>query len=190
MKMITREELDEFVRVAIIDHRNAYDTEFRCTGPLWSRIQEVQSSEPMSVDQVEPVLRKVFCDKFVDSQPTTEWMDTLLKMAKAIQPLTVKQGFVVDWSKAPKGKPVTGIQVTWSWWDNEEEFFKRSTVPALCYAFIPRPAPKMRPKTRDEKVDDLRGNAVIMNWPTLGELKDSTIDDLCLATGIPLEATE
>lgn len=180
MGKITREEYDKYIfQEATSNLRGAAHK------ALWSRIQEAQSSEPMSVDQIEPVLRKAFQDKFGPSQPTTDWMDLLHKMAKAVAPLTVQQGFVPDWSKAEAGH--VGIVLYFTEW------------PEITYGhahglagYIRRPAPRMRQKTRDEKVHDLYKPYGAQDW-SIGmtdALAESTIDDLCRAAGIPLEVPE
>lgn len=131
--------------------------------------------ETMSVEEIEKRLRS---DWMTLPSVVGEMNNSLAwnGLARAIQPLTVQQGFVPDWPKAPE----YANSVKWHWSRDTDGGNVIST----------RPAPKMRQKTREEKIADLRSNAVIMNWPTIGQLKDDTIDDLCRAASIPLETEE
>ncbi len=180
MKNITREEFERLVFE--LTGRNVLNASAEM---FWSRIQEAQSSEPMSVDQIEPVLRKVFQDKFGSSQPTTEWMDFLYKMAKDVAPLTVQQGFIPDWSKAQ----YDGVKgVTWCFvYETEEEISGDMAHGYESYdGYIPRPTPKTRERTRDDKIAKLVELGYVINARMLNGAKDSTIDDLCTASGISL----
>lgn len=172
MKKITREEFDRLYRVPL------------GADELWTRIQEAQCSEPMNVDQIEPVLRKVFQDKFGSSQPTTEWMDCLYKMAKAVAPLTVQQGFVPDWSKAPEGTVGCVAFFTGS----VEAYWKPGATGCDNVTFIPRPAPKTRERTHQEKVHELMKKITID--PVFQSVNKELVDNLCRAAGISLTVTE
>lgn len=56
---------------------------------------------------------------------------------------------------------------------------------------IPRPAPKTRERTMEEKIEEFKRRGVFPNlWNCWESLQDSTIDDLCLAAGIELTVTE
>lgn len=156
---------------------------------IWERIQEAQSTEPMSVDQIEPFLRKAFQDKFGTGQPTTERVDCLYKMAKEIQPLTVQQGFVPDWNhpavkETHNGQKCTGVFAKYVYEPAEKVMGDHQYTSAT---FIPRPASKMRKKTREEKIEDLDSLPFLGVYPKQGGLTDERIDALCLAMKIPLE---
>lgn len=167
MNKITREEF-EF-------HRCAKDAKY-----LWSRIQEAQSSEPMSLDKIGRMLQDELKTKFpfkFDRFESEEWIGAILAMAKTVQPLTVQQGFVVDWLKAPEW----ATEWDGCWFGNVVEDggrqFKRTWIT------IPRPTDNTKPKTTGEKRNDLID--AIMNMTSPDE-----IDELCKVAGIPLETTK
>ncbi len=183
MNKITREEFKKFTNELYTGISVGWPAFF---DRFWSRIQEVQSSEPMSVDQIEPYLRMAFCDKFGMAQPTTEWMDALLKMAKAVQPLTVQQGFVVDWSKAPSW--AQGVRIIFddgqAWIGGPEgKCFPPQGRWFKTIEYHNRPTPKATPRTTGEKCADLIHRITTM-------LDPDEIDELCKAAGIPIEVTE
>lgn len=174
-KRITREELDE-----ILGKNSPWE---EIDAELWSRIQEAQSSEPMSLNDI---------DKFL-SDAGVEWVEFETKLdgkkpglrplSQLIQPLTVQQGFVPDWSKAGAG--VRGYVCRW-WY--KDTF---SSIDAGEF-FFQRPAPKTRQKTREERVNSIINTmgGDLASYALTSKLSDSTIDDLCRAAGIPLETTE
>lgn len=175
MKQITGEEFNELVtRIDVMAKNESYKE------ALWSRIQEVQSSEPMSVEQIENAIYQKALARGVDkfAKPGTMDFGRWIKdyLIPAIIPLTVQQGFVPDWSKAPEW--ATSIVMLWS----------RQDEPWGCgpteFNRIPRPVPKMRPKTRKEKVQAIRGSGMFLD---VDKLKESTLDDLLSVKGISLE---
>lgn len=177
MKKITREEFDEYRNE---DTRHGYASAME---KLWSRIQEVQSSEPMSVEEIEKIILPIMSEEgkryqdFVGVRQSWE-------VAKAVQLLTVKQGFAVDWSKTPTdsfGRRAMGVLIQWAWYETKEQ--NDANLVRDCIEFIPRPVPKSAPKTIGEKRADLLHAISTMSDP-------DEIDELCKAAGIPTEVTE
>jgi hypothetical protein len=110
---------------------------------LWSRIQEVQSGEPMSEEEIFDFLRPQL----------TYTADVVKMISKIVQLLTRRQGFVVDWPKDdPKVKGFIGI-FTGS--ETADDVFGE----ALKHGefFIPRPKQKRR-KTDEELLSDVFSN--------------------------------
>lgn len=73
-------------------------------------------TEPMSVEEITRWLQDGNWEKIDE-------VENLDEVATIIQPLTVQQGFVVDWSKAPTvsyGGEAKRVQVLWSWHDGED----------------------------------------------------------------------
>lgn len=136
--------------------------------------------EPMSVEDVDKVVQAGFM-KHVASHGT---MTLSMAIAKEIQPLTVQQGPLVDWSKAQ----YDGVKgVTWQYVYQTEEEMKHE-LGAGYDGYIPRPAPKMRQKTREEKISGIV--AKIGDNGMLWEYSDEVIDQICRAADIPLETPE
>lgn len=129
-------------------------------------------SEPMSLEEIE----KVVCDASYDILRPGD--DVAVSIAKAVQPLTVKQGFVPDWSKAPEW--ANGVRIEWS------------TCPPtadgrMWITDLPRPKVK-RMRTREEKEIAVGNKLNIYGICTM--LSDSSLDDLCRAANISLEVEE
>lgn len=181
MNKITR---DEFLDV-FLDYLNTFDATERSTirNRLWSRIQEVQPSEPMSLGEIE----RHVCEVLLVGQENL-W--------EAIQPLTVKQGFVPDWSKAPtRNKKLPDKAAVFWYWDDG------GIASGTAIHHWHRPAPKMRPKTGFEKIsawtewkkaqrkaNHFTDSPYYASQLLAEELVEGkSIDDLCRAAGIPLE---
>ena len=186
MKRITRKEFEALKGTLWGRSPQGYGEFSNTMERHWDRIQEVQSSEPMSVESIEVVIKQVMVDN--DSHYLT-WPDVLKarEIAKAIQPLTVQQGFTPDWSKAPEW--TGGVIVQWS---ND----MLSPMDKCFCHFIPRPIPKMRPKTPHEKLTDLMAHgtsATRITWMEVARattLEGKTLDDLLADRGIATEVQE
>lgn len=151
----------------------------------WSRIQEAQSDEPMTVEEIRAFLAKSENKWSMDrgeSLTTITW-ETLLK---DIQPLTHRHGFTIDWSKAGQfslgflgrftGYPESHLRL------DEGEFY------------IPRPPkPKlMHTRTREELLDAVNADALGgIGWEGLAKRLASgeTPEKIAESYGIPLEVS-
>lgn len=96
-------------------------------------------------------------------------------LAEYIQPLTVQQGFVPDWSKAPD--TVDWIDICWAPGHYREGFLS-----------IPRPAPKTRERTAREKNTALR-DFICLN-PNFDFGDASTVEEMLTRANISLTVTE
>lgn len=132
--------------------------------------------EPMSVEEITGLLQGI------------GWPAECRKVAKIFQPLTVQQGFVVDWSKAPKD--AEGVAIIWNGVGYGCACYSQieTDTNSALIEFIPRPAPKMRQKTREEKISGIV--AKIGDNGMLWEYSDEVVDYICRAAGIPLETEE
>ncbi len=179
MNKITREEFEL--------HRCAKDAWF-----LWSRIEAVQSSETMSVDDVESILENVYVKTIGPMFPGSEWRILLDAIIKAVQPLTIKQGFgpmSAEIDRTGNALNEAGWACIRAWsemgippmdgdtWNNLKQGLVYPTVKAYLDN-LPKPTPDKVPKTTAEK-----RAITTMTDP-------NEIDELCKAAGIPLEATE
>lgn len=184
MNKITREEFENCVTY----NKSEY---------LWSRIQEAQSSETMDYSELrQRILNRV-----------EQWSNTNIgtiadAVAQEVLPLTVQQGFVPDWSKAPKvdGELPDKAAVFWYW-----DLGGVKKYPAFQHWH--RPAPKMRQKTDEQLLENLvesyfktDGKAGLAEhdtrladaWAKVARemVAGKSIQDLCRAAGIPLEVPE
>ncbi len=126
-----------------------------------------EMTKPMGVEEIEDFLHHA------------SWQSKK-GLAKIIQPITRQQGFVVDrqftadefraWAR---GKPYNCDTDQYKF---AEEFAKTLLVP---------PTPKYREISREEKIQKLKESGWIDGTIASSNVKDSTIDDLCAAAGIP-----
>lgn len=114
-------------------------------------------------------------------------------LCRTIQPLTRRQGFVPDWSKAPEW--ANCVSLYWARMHGSDRSFEGE---AVMFDAIPRPAPKMREMSAFEKVfaytvwkSKKRAEAGYEDSPYYSsnllaiELAEGkTIDELCKAAGI------
>lgn len=173
MKKISREECYQTALVNLWNHIDALQKEVE-----W--LERVGSErKAMTVDQIRAYMSD------------NHSFDMSIRLAEEIQPLTVQQGFVPEWSKAPLRATewACGFLKGPEWCDED-------TV-----IYIPRPSPKTREKDRDELLEEFQmdiskkfgwipnGNTV---WQFIAEeLADGKpLKDLCRAAGISLTVTE
>lgn len=146
------------------------------------------TTEPLSVEGIEKVVRQGWADS-MNKHYGTDWdpsgMDgnNARGIAEAIQPLTA-QGFRVDWSKAPEW--ATSVDIRW-----RDDFinYKREQLVHR----IPRPAPKMRKRTKKELADAWVDNYE-KKYPGNGKDKlieilsfGATLEQACESDGISTE---
>lgn len=135
--------------------------------------------EPMSVEEIRG---KVLSWCRANSQAEIR-DDDIAELVEIVQPLTVQQGFVPDWSKAPEW--ANCVSLYWARMHGSDRSFHGE---AILFDNIPRPAPKMRQKTREEKVAEIV--AKIGDNGMLWEYSDEVVDYICRAAGIPIEVAE
>lgn len=114
----------------------------------WSRIQEAQSSEPMSWEDVEDIIKPLMT-KEQYAMNDFEGVRHSAIVAKGIAPYTSKQGFIPDWSKAPEW--CVGWRPTWE----RRGVVAPWVVTPFEYCagpFVPRPTPKTRERTVEELI--------------------------------------
>lgn len=91
--------------------------------------------------------------------------------------IEAERGVVVDWSKAPNPH-VEGVVMGWDFNGELAHISGEVNTYSRLLQYIPRPAPKYREMTREEKESELlkRSNIVGMS--------DEELDRLCAAAGI------
>jgi hypothetical protein len=131
------------------------------------------TTEPMRVEEVKKELRVMGWDEIANQ-------DHYEPLVNLIADLTA-QGFRVDERKT--------LTIDWPEHSSSAVVQFRGGSPNGAWVMpnvtIPRPAPKTRQMTREEKIDQLSNEGAYCVW--FHKLSDSTIDDLCKAAGINTE---
>lgn len=185
MKKITREEFNELVtRIDVMAKNEAYKE------TLWSRIQEAQSSEPMSREDIATAIKDAHTD-LKEWYPGTSYIESLSKLLHGkiidarVAGLSVNDHMeaiskLIQWNDRPWA---TGLKLGYM----TKDIMPTNDRIADPFCTVPRPAPKMRPKTDKELVDELE------HWRTHGRtfrtlpLSRETMELFCRDAGISLE---
>lgn len=142
---------------------------------LLDRIQSVQSGEPMVLDELERLLRNAGA---LDG-------NNYRGLAEFLQPLTRRQGFVVDWSSPEVPGWAKSVKIIWS-----AQSIDNSVIePGALLAFIPRPKQKRR-RTTEQLLHAIIDRGGKWDMVALDLANGKTPEQIAVSYGVPLEVEE